>query len=363
MKKSKRVIGRAPIYQDLAASILSTIESGHYEGKLPGKHDLAEQWKVSHPTVMKALRQLAAQGVLELRPGVRARILRSSSARRRIGVLLFGISEGPLHARLMGGMQHAAQERDYRLVFEHHHGDKDRALEIAQALAADPDLQGMIYWPSNSPSNKPDAPLRFLIERKIPTLLLPDIPNPGNLPVHNLYAAPDFALIADYLAQRGVTRIGLAETGIAHNIAAVRAKQFTSALKKFNLPPPTYIDLKMNGRFEAEEIPELPAQLRTLDAVCCLSDQALGYLTRICLAHGIRVPGDLILTGADNMPPNNFLLTPTLDRHFDRIGYRAIEILADRENRADRKPVREVFPSELVLPKTSIHTTSQGVVQ
>jgi DNA-binding LacI/PurR family transcriptional regulator len=358
---ARKTIGRTPKYNDLAVSILEKIEAGHYEGQLPGKHALAEEWNVSHPTVMKALRQLEAQGVLELRPGVRARILRSSSARRRIGVLLFGISEGPLHARLMGGMQLAAQELDYRLVFEHHHGNEDRSLEIAQALAADPDLQGVIYWPTNSPSNKPDAALRFLLDRKIPALLLPDIPDAGKLSVHNLYAAPDFSFIADYLAQCGVSRIAMAETGVGHNIAAIRAEQFLAAAKKYDWPPITCIDLKMNSRFGAEENSELPDLLRTLDAVCCLSDQALGYLARICLAHGIRVPGDLILTGADNMPPNNFLLTPTLDRHFDRIGYRAIEVLAESQHRPDRKPVRETFPSELILPKTSSQITTQGI--
>jgi DNA-binding GntR family transcriptional regulator len=58
-------------YRQIAAILRGRIEAGEYAPgqRLPGIHDLMQEYGVAHLTANKALRVLVAEGLAELSPG------------------------------------------------------------------------------------------------------------------------------------------------------------------------------------------------------------------------------------------------------------------------------------------------------
>jgi GntR family transcriptional repressor for pyruvate dehydrogenase complex len=70
--------GRDRLYQDLARSLLASISSGQYPvgSRMPAERELALQYEVSRPTVREAIIALEVQGIVEVRVGSGAYVLR-----------------------------------------------------------------------------------------------------------------------------------------------------------------------------------------------------------------------------------------------------------------------------------------------
>lgn len=62
---------RHKLYQRIAATVADAIESGRYlpGARLPGERDLAEEYKVSRPTIREAMIALEMRGLIEVRHG------------------------------------------------------------------------------------------------------------------------------------------------------------------------------------------------------------------------------------------------------------------------------------------------------
>ncbi|RHW19106.1 FadR family transcriptional regulator [Sphingomonas gilva] len=62
---------RHKLYQRIAATIADAIEAGRYQpgARLPGERDLAEEYKVSRPTIREAMIALEMRGLIEVRHG------------------------------------------------------------------------------------------------------------------------------------------------------------------------------------------------------------------------------------------------------------------------------------------------------
>lgn len=66
------------LYQDLARKLIAEIAGGHYPvgSRLPAERELAQQYAVSRPTVREAIIALEVQGLVEVRIGSGAYVLR-----------------------------------------------------------------------------------------------------------------------------------------------------------------------------------------------------------------------------------------------------------------------------------------------
>lgn len=72
----KREIKRQRLHQEIVKYLLDDINNGIYkvgEG-LPSERDLMEEFNVGRPSIREALMQLSQMGIIEIRPGVRARV-------------------------------------------------------------------------------------------------------------------------------------------------------------------------------------------------------------------------------------------------------------------------------------------------
>lgn len=66
------------LYQDLARKLISELAEGHYPvgSRLPAEREMAQQYNVSRPTVREAIIALEVQGLVEVRIGSGAYVLR-----------------------------------------------------------------------------------------------------------------------------------------------------------------------------------------------------------------------------------------------------------------------------------------------
>ena len=92
----------------------------------------------------------------------------------------------------------------------------------------------------------------------------------------------------------------------------------------------------------------LVAQLRQCDAVFCATDTLACTVMRVCLAAGLRVPGELLVTGYDNTPAAELIGLTTVEQHFERIGEQAVSILLDDIEGRVSAPVHRIVRSELI---------------
>src|ERR1700720_3295152 len=77
-----RVIPPRRIYQEIALQIRAHIESGEFAGgaRLPSERELAQQLKVSRPSVREALIALEVEGLVEVRTGAGVFVCRPQRA-------------------------------------------------------------------------------------------------------------------------------------------------------------------------------------------------------------------------------------------------------------------------------------------
>ena len=88
-----RVIHPRRLYQEIALQVRTQIENGEFPigARLPSERDLAQQLKVSRPSVREALIALEVEGLVEVRPGAGVFVCEPQRA-----FPYYASSEGPL---------------------------------------------------------------------------------------------------------------------------------------------------------------------------------------------------------------------------------------------------------------------------
>ena len=76
MERPKREIQRRRVHEDIVEYLLDDIKSGVYKvgEELPSERDLMDEFRVGRPAIRESLLRLERMGIIETRPGVRAKI-------------------------------------------------------------------------------------------------------------------------------------------------------------------------------------------------------------------------------------------------------------------------------------------------
>jgi GntR family transcriptional repressor for pyruvate dehydrogenase complex len=80
INRSRREIQRRRVHDDIVEYLLEDIKNGVYNvgSELPSERDLMEEFQVGRSSIRESLLKLERMGILELRPGVRAKICEPS---------------------------------------------------------------------------------------------------------------------------------------------------------------------------------------------------------------------------------------------------------------------------------------------
>ena len=346
--------------QQLKQQLTWLIASGQLKAgdRLPSLRQLARRLQVNLNTVRGVYLALAADGLVQTRPGGATRVLPSPPGRwlqrsegppsHTIGVIIPSMSNPFYHALLQGIEDVAHPERSLLFVCNTHDKDEEAGRYFAQLSAKGVD--GIILASHAAPPHTFD-------ETGLPFVSVDWPPSQGYSVLVELESAGYQATL--HLAQHGRRRIGLITcAGGSDNVVPVNAG-YSRALHAAGLPADPALVAGVNGfDMDAGEIGarQLLALSQPPDAIFAIADLlALGALRAIRSA-GLRVPQDIALAGFNDIPQSGLVDPPltTVAAPVRQMGVEAMTML--RALIVGEQPTRR----QVVLPVTLVVRQSCG---
>lgn len=294
--------------------------------------------------VSEATRQRIVQAAADLhyQPNAVARSLRN----RRTHTIGYYMS-GPLDMRdvflseIASGLQQGCEQNRHDFLM---HGTfRGRYTDEVYTHLLNGKIDGLVLHVEND-----DPLMPRLAASRLPVIA---VANPvPDLPSVTVDDAAGSRLIAQHLAGKGHRRIMYAASSFPLTSAIRRHAAFMDLVEEFGLEVNTASTSEPSK--VAETILQMSAQRRPT-AVVCWNDLTAYRLIQQLSVLGIRVPGDIAVTGFDGftsqVPPAYILTTVRAPWH--EVAKTAVDLLCSANG---KQPVGEtIFPVELVVGETT----------
>ncbi len=356
-----------PLYYQLRMAILEGIASGEFRPKeaIPSERELAELYHVSRITVVKALNDLAQEGVLERRQGrgtfvtARPRKVRSQASVRKAVGFMAPVFTDPFLFDIVRGVQSITTRSGCHLVMI---CTNENAAHEAQHIltARQQGLAGLIVYPIHGEPNR-DAFAQVLTQGY--PLVLVDRYYPG-LPADSVVSDDEgggYALTR-HLLDHGHQRIAFVPW-YEFECTSVqgRLRGYHRALQEAGLPADDsliWLDLYPREAAQGANENRLTQLLANSDvtAIVAVNFLTATFLLRDLWARGLRVPEDICLVGFGLDQPSlycPFPFTAAKQSGF-QVGRAGARLLLERiEDRLSPEPQHVVVPTPLVINSSS----------
>ena len=245
------------------------------------------------PDVVARVAETAAR--LGYRRDLLAASLRTSRT-RLIGMLVPDLAN-PVFAPIVAGVEAVLAEHGYAVLLAHAHGDA-KALDLVEGLAGRR-AEGLIL----ATAHAHDPVLARCLELGLPTVLVNRADPDGRLTAVTSDGHEGLRLAVRHLAELGHRRIGHLAGPLDVSTGLSRAEGFRNAMAQAALPPGPVVAAEAYTREAGQAAAErLLACRGGLTAIAAANDLlALGAL-RALGALGLCCPGDISLTGHNDMP-------------------------------------------------------------
>lgn len=301
---------------EVSRHLLTEIAAGKFDlsDRLPSEAQLARQFNVSRPTVIRALRDLLAKGIIERRAGsgTYLRDKRSvMSESRQIGLLIPGLGTTEIFEIICGELASLARKSEYTLLWggsAHPRLDQDGSREHARELCEqfiERRVAGVFFAPFEFTSGM-DEINRQIADRfsdaGIPVILLDrnliPFPQSSHFDVVGLDNTAAGYLVAEHLVKLGCKHIAflmrpLSAPTVERRYAGVRE---ALAHHQMEVSPDC---LHVGDPLEPKFVQSLTAG-RRWDAVVCANDLTAAQLIRTIERNKMRVPEDIRVVGFDD---------------------------------------------------------------
>jgi len=378
--------------EGIAETLRERIQTGFYKAQssLPSERDLSEDLHVHRRVIRKAIDDLAQEGLVYRRPNCRpivgqpiaeevhrpaASTASSTKRSSKFVALIMWHGGGPLESagtaqsRIFWGVNHALAKVGHHAVFLDLGGEtvgsyevigsaEDNAKREAEHLqyAMDRKFGGVIFYPYAYMSNHG---LIREVSRRMPLVLL-DRKIPGIQT--NFVGVANHQAIRDMttaLIRQGHRRIAYVTRWEPINSVQDRLQGYLNAI--YPNPPdpeaivqemilPVPLDNDATSWPVVDAVFGLPAHQRPTAAICVNDYTAVALAERL-ERMGLSVPGDVALTGFDNIIPalpNGTGLT-SMAQPFEEIGRVAAELL-DRQMHEPSRAREEIeLPVRVVV--------------
>ncbi len=354
------------ISQELRQAILA---GRHAVGaRLPSEAQLVRQHAVSRPTVIRALRDLEAEGLIERRMGsgsfVRPQSAMAGST-RQLGLLIPGLGRTEIFELICGELAGVARAQDYGLLWggsEHPRHDADLSLEQARQICqqfTERRVSGVFFAPFELIPRREEAN-REIAERLrmagIPVILidrdLGPFPKRSDFDLVGLDNMAAGFLLAEHFLKLGCERFAFvarpnSASTVDARIAGARAAIATEGREL----SPQWVNL--GDPADAKFVRKLMAG-RRWDVLLCANDHTAAELLRTLQREGHRVPEDIRLAGFDNVRYATLLLQPltTIHQPCREIAVAAMRAMLDRIAEPSLPPRSQLLTPSLVIRET-----------
>ncbi len=351
-------------YRTLVETLRKRIASGAYgeETPLPSIRALIRRHGVSKTTVQRALDELEHRGLVVREQG-RGTFVVGRGASRLVGLVIPGIAySSEFFHPIVSELVRCAKDRDYAIVMDGvwssgSSGNAREAVEVAARLIKRR-VAGVVYQPLEYAADSEAVNRRVLAafaRASIPVVLLDGdiVPGPRRsgydlVSIDNVAAGETLA--AHVIARGARNVVFLMRANWVENVRD-RARGVRNAVLAKGLRW-TATSVVLADAADAEAVRRLMRRTPRPDAVVCENDVIAAGLVKTLQGLGIRVPGDVQVTGFDDVQVAS-LSTPgitTVRQPCAAIAQAAFDRLVQRMTaRAGLIPTHLVLPWELVV--------------
>lgn len=326
--------------------IHEAILSGQYAigQKIPTEIELGEYYRVSRPTVSRALRDLEQQGLLVRRRGVGTFVSQPVSKRQQPA--LFGLTvphtEGGILAPICHEISHQAESKGHAVIFgspgkEAVHALPERIDAFCEQFLAR-GVRGVFFVPLIVPRDEMgvnEVIADRLHAAGISVVLLDrdvcDYPNRSRYDLIGVDNRRNGYVITRHLLEQGCRRIEFVSIGLAASTITARIAGYRDALAEHGIIPEA-------DWLHTWDAPEGIAALREHmmssrpEAVVCINDDIAREVMHHLATLRVRIPEEVRIVGFDDLSFAKNLPVPltTMHQPTRHMGAVAVETMLSR---------------------------------
>jgi DNA-binding LacI/PurR family transcriptional regulator len=360
---------REPLHQQLSTLLREAIQAGVYRPgeRIEPERAFIEQGGLSYPTVARAFRDLAADGLVRRQVGA-GTFVADEPPSPNLGIKTLGVFYYHVHTpyfdAVYAGIEAECRLHRIDLITLPSGTDEQSEAKTVQELE-ERRVDGIIGIPMALPGLQ--RQLQRQIERGIPAVTLGVVlPQLGcdAITFNNEYGA---YLAARHLLDLGHERIGLVAPRMRYpqTLPLEILAGLRQARTERGLPgdPPTAL---LPMLFHEQEDREVRKSILSLvhdnqaTALICAADPLARYVTQVLDEAGLRVPQDVSIVGFGDLPLASQLDPPltTVVWPLQRFGREAVRRVLAQALTPTRPPIHMVLDTSLVIRRSTAQAPS-----
>lgn len=331
-------------YHQIAQEIEDMIATGKYGDKLPTLDELAKDFAVSKVTIQRAIKVFQEKNPIGTFTDQDIGPTSTSPDRTHmLGAVLGTHGGSPLHEQLISGMNYQAiKNGEIMAITGGSQNNPDVEVQVIHRVVKNQKVDGVILWPTSGRKTKTPG-VKYLQTNNIPFVLLPE-------PNQELYA--DCHTVSNFDSEGGSEVMShligcgyrkilfLSQENWQNTICNQhRFQQYQKGMEKAGLEPK-----------EMQYVENLTfSQMKKQDAFFCVNDDTAVGVLNMALEYGIRIPGDVAVSGYDNTTTAMKMNLTSVEQHFEEIGELAVELLLKEIEGKTNGPEHLNVKSELII--------------
>ena len=346
------------------------IAAGRYAigARLPSEAQLVRLHGVSRPTVIRALKDLQATGLIERRMGSGSFVRRpapAANSARQLGLLIPGLGRTEIFELICGELASVARAQNFSLLWggsEHPRHDADLSLGQAREICdqfVGRRIDGVFFAPFELIPRREEAN-REIAERLrqagIPVILIDRdlgmFPKRSDFDLVGLDNMAAGFLLAEHFLRLGCERFAFVARPNSASTVDARIAGARAAIANQGLElPPNWVNL--GDPTDVRFVRRLVAG-RRWEVLLCANDHTAAELLGTLHREGHRVPEDVRLAGFDNVRYATLLARPltTIHQPCREIAVAAMRAMLDRLADPSLPPRSQLLSPSLVVRET-----------
>ncbi|UCF97522.1 MAG: GntR family transcriptional regulator [Spirochaetaceae bacterium] len=323
-----------PKYHKVVEFIKNQIRSGQYRvGELlPGQRVLAEALSVSRPSVKRAIDVLEKEGFVECNPSIGSIIKKPVTERLLVGYLVEDLQD-PFHLELI---------RELDILLHEVHGALIAVQGTDDSRLYKTGVTHVVKHHALFSKSKPD---------RVPTVYIGNVGGKVNMVVSDIKAG--MRSLYYHLRELGHTRIAYASPFPEKRDVQLVHLLGTAAQERKNIPERLrfFVDPLDHSTSELT-VSKILSSSKPPTALICYNDWVAIAVIHAARTLGLEIPGQLSITGYDDLYVSNLLQAPLTTVRFSReeTARKILEILL----RGDaRSTVTEVVDTKLIVREST----------
>lgn len=347
--------GNPPRYRAISEAIRREIEARSFSAgeRLPPDAQLAVRFEASRLTVIRALRELEAEGLVQRRAGSGTFVRSQTGTTTRVfGLLMPDLDEGEVFDPICQGIVRAGESLHHRLLWGSAPTSTDNKEQQAEELCRyfiARKVCGVFFAPVELTARRDEinGQIAAALEHAgIPTVLIDrcvsKFPQRSR---HDLVGIDNHRAgyrMTAHLLNGGCRKVAFAFRPSSAPTVDARHAGYREALWAQGLPANNTFIFQSDGS-DSEALKKFVDSVKP-DGIVCANDLTAAKVMHTLLKLGIRIPEDVRMVGINDVKYAQFLPVPltTLRQPCQEIGAAAMAVMLDRLQRPSA-PVRDVL--------------------